>query len=633
MPEEIKFQLKAVPFTSVDIDDKFWSPRLQVNRTVTIPYDFKKCEQTGRIDNFAKAGGLMDGDHEGIYYNDSDVFKVIEGASYSLSIHPDPELERYLDDLIAKIAASQEEDGYLYTARTIAEKTGKLDRLDKEREGLTRWSNLPVNHELYNVGHMYEAAVAHYSATGKTTFLDVAIKNADLIDRVFGPDKMQDVPGHEEIEIGLVRLYQVTGEERYLGLAQFFVEQRGRQEGRATHKKPEYIQDHKPVLEQSEAVGHAVRAGYLYSGVTDVAAHTGKRPYIDAIDRIWEDVVSRKLYITGGIGSLHQGEAFGDPYQLPNESAYAETCAAIANALWNHRMFLLHGDGKYIDVLERVIYNGFLSGISLSGDLFFYVNPLAFDGESKFNRDTVGRQPWYTTSCCPTNVVRFLPSLPGYVYAQGESSVYVNTFIEGKAQLTLEGEKVEITQKTDYPWEGEVEIEVDPESPREFTIYVRIPGWAQDKPVPSDLYHYIDVQSESLSLKVNGEAYPLNLDKGFARIDRRWQKGDRVELNLPMTVRRVIGHERVEANAGRVALERGPTVYCAEGIDNGGSLGDLVLPDDIPLQAEYMENLLNGVTVISGQLPDSAKREFTAIPYYSWAHREVGEMAVWLRRS
>ena len=633
MPQEVKFQLKSVPFTSVDIDDKFWAPRLEVNRTVTIPYDFKKCEETGRIDNFAKAGGLMEGDHEGIYYNDSDVFKVIEGASYSLSIHPELELESYLDDLIAKIAASQEEDGYLYTARTIAEKAGKLERLKEDREGRSRWSNLPVNHELYNVGHMYEAAVAHYSATGKREFLDVAIKNAHLIDQVFGSDKKRDVPGHEEIEIGLVKLYQVTGEERYLRLAQFFVDERGRHDGRPTHKKPEYIQDHKPVLQQSEAVGHAVRAGYLYSGVTDVAAHTGERAYINAIDRIWEDVVSRKLYITGGIGALHQGEAFGAPYQLPNESAYAETCAAIANALWNHRMFLLHGDGKYIDVLERVIYNGFLSGVSFSGDLFFYVNPLAYDGESNFNRDTSRRQPWYTTSCCPTNVVRFLPSLPGYVYAQGENSIYINTFIEGKADLTLEGESIEITQKTDYPWDAQIKIEVNPGSPAEFTLCVRVPGWAQDKPVPSDLYKYIGVQSEGVSLKVNGEEHPLNLDKGFARIGRRWQKGDRVELNLAMEVRRVIGHELVEDDAGRVALERGPLVYCTEGIDNDGSVADLVLPDDVPLKTEHRRDLLNGVTVINGQLPDAGNRELTAIPYYSWAHRGLGDMTVWLRRS
>ena len=367
------YPIAPVAFTRVTFDDCFWLPRLTTNREVTIPYDFRKCEETGRIDNFAKAAGLMEGAHEGIFFNDSDVFKVVEGAACSLSLRTDPELDAYLDDLITKIAGAQEEDGYLYTARTI-----DPTRMDPEREGPTRWSNLLVSHELYNVGHLYEAAAAHHQATGKRSLLEVAIRNAELIDSVFGPGRIRDVPGHEEIEIGLVKLYRATGERRYLDLAKFFLDQRGQPDRgtlQSNYDDPGYTQDHLPVTEQREAVGHAVRAGYLYSGMADVAALTGDRAYIDALDALWTSVVARRMYLTGGIGSRHHGEAFGEDYELPNTEAYAETCAALANVLWNHRMFLLHGDAKYLDVLERTLYNGFLSGISLSGDTFFYAKP------------------------------------------------------------------------------------------------------------------------------------------------------------------------------------------------------------------------------------------------------------------
>ncbi|MDZ7333408.1 MAG: glycoside hydrolase family 127 protein, partial [candidate division KSB1 bacterium] len=394
------YPIKPVPFTDVQVTDQFWQPRMETNRTVTIPYDFKKCEETGRIDNFAKAGGLMEGEFVGIRYNDSDVYKVIEGAAYSLRLYPDPQLEQYLDDLIAKIAAAQEDDGYLYTARTIN------PAKPPKNAGPERWSYLIHSHELYNVGHMYEAAVAYYQATGKRSLLDVAIKNANLIDSVFGPGKKHDPPGHQEIEIGLTKLYRVTGDERYLKLAKFFLDQRGRYIGRKPYDEyisAEYTQDHKPVIEQDEAVGHAVRAGYMYSGMADVAALTGDQDYIKAIDRIWENVVSKKLYITGGIGARSEGEAFGDNYELPNLEAYNETCAAIANMFWNHRLFLLHGDAKYIDVLERTLYNGFLSGVGLDGNEFFYPNPLESDGRHN-------RSPWFDCACCPVNVVLFLPS-------------------------------------------------------------------------------------------------------------------------------------------------------------------------------------------------------------------------------
>ncbi|HXF61937.1 MAG TPA: glycoside hydrolase family 127 protein [Caldilineaceae bacterium] len=633
MSAQIAYKLQPVPFTAVAIDDAFWSPRLETNRTVTIPYDFKKCEETGRISNFEKAAGWREGPHEGIFYNDSDVFKIIEGAAYSLNIHPDPSLDRYLDDLIAKIAAAQEPDGYLYTARTIAERNGTVDALPDDREGKTRWSNLRVSHELYNVGHLYEAAVAHYRSTGKRTLLDVALKNADLVASVFGPGKRHDVPGHQEIEMGLVKLYQVTGEARYLRLAHFFLDERGHARGRAlyaNHDNPGYMQDHLPVVEQTEAVGHAVRAGYMYCGMADVAALTGHAAYIAALDRLWENVVGRKLYLTGGIGARHRGEAFGEDYELPNLTAYAETCAAIANAMWNFRMFLLHGDAKYLDVLERTIYNGFLSGIALTGDRFFYVNPLAFDGKFAFNRRALSREPWFDCSCCPSNVVRFLPSLPGYVYAHDGDNLYVNLYLGNHATVAMEPGPVQIRQTTGYPWSGEISLSMEPAQPQEFTLYLRIPGWARAQPVPSDLYRYVDGFTEQPALAVNGEPVTLALERGFARLRRRWQPGDVVTLHLPMPVRRVAGHPNVADNIGRVAFERGPLVYCAEWVDNSGSLEAHRVPDGVVFEPVWRDDILQGLMALRG---DTGDRTLTLIPYHLWAHRGVGEMAVWLPRA
>ena len=619
------YPITPVAFTGVTFDDRFWLPRLTTNREVTIPYDFRKCEETGRIDNFAKAAGLMAGPHEGIFFNDSDVFKVVEGTAYSLSLHPDSELDAYLDDLIAKIAGAQEDDGYLYTARTIDPET-----MDPEREGLTRWSNLRVNHELYNVGHLYEAAVAHHQATGKRTLLEVAIRNAELIDSVFGPGKIRDVPGHEEIEIGLAKLYRVTGERRYLALAKFFLDQRGQPDRgnlQANYDNPGYTQDHLPVTEQREAVGHAVRAGYLYSGMADVAALAGDRAYIDALDALWTNVVAKRMYLTGGIGARHHGEAFGDDYELPNAKAYAETCAAVANAMWNHRMFLLHGDAKYLDVLERTLYNGFLSGISLHGDTFFYANPLASDGEWPFNvRTGAVRYPWFECSCCPTNVVRLLPSLPGYAYAHRDGDLYVNLYVAGTAAVATAAGGVTLTQDTDYPWSGAVKLTVDPPADSAFAIRLRIPGWARGEPVPSDLYRHLDASGAAPSLRVNGAPADLELDRGFAVVRRHWRPGDVVELDLPMPVRRVVSHTGVAGNRGRVAVERGPLVYCAEGADNGGTALELTLPDAAVLTAEHDAGLLGGVTTIRGG-------GITLIPYYAWSHRGAGEMTVWLQRA
>ena len=629
------YPVKPVPFTEVQLADSFWSPRMEINRRVTIPYDFKKCEETGRIDNFAKAAGLMEGKFEGIRFNDSDVFKIIEGAAYSLSLHYDAELDKYLDDLIAKIAAAQEDDGYLYTTRTIDPAN------PAQGAGETRWSNLKDSHELYNVGHMYEAAVAHHRATGKRSFLEVAIKNADLIERVFGPNKKHDAPGHQEIEIGLAKLYRVTGNEKYLKLAKFFLDERGNTHDRELYGP--YCQDHQPVIEQSEAVGHAVRAVYMYSGMADIAALTGDPGYIKAIDRIWENVVQKKLYITGGIGARHEGEAFGDDYELPNKTAYNETCAAIAKIFWNQRMFLLHGDAKYIDVLERVLYNGFLAGISMSGDEFFYPNPLESDGIYKFNQGAASRQPWFHCSCCPSNIVRLMPSLSGYVYAHRDDAVYVNLFIASSGNVKLGKDTVRLKQETRYPWDGHVKILAKTEKPLEFAIHLRIPGWSQGKPVPSDLYRYLNGSQNKITLKVNGEPIALAMEQGYTRIHRTWTEGDVIELDLPMSIQRVVSHEQLKDNAGKVALERGPIVYCSEWLDNNGQVHNLALPDDATLEANYRDDMLNGLTVIQGKVPalyrsangksiEKQEQDFLAIPYYAWAHRGEGEMAVWIPR-
>ncbi len=618
------YPIKPVSFTDVTFNDNFWQPRLETNRTATLPANFKKCEETERIDNFSKAAGRMEGPHVGIFFNDSDVFKVMEGAAYSLSVHPDPELDAYLDDLIAKIAAAQEDDGYLYTARTINPKA-----VTSEKEGLERWSNLKMSHELYNVGHMYEAAVAHYLATGKKNFLTIALKSADFIDSVFGKNKKRDIPGHQEIEMGLVKLYRVTGEERYLNLAKFFLDERGHYHGREAYNLFDivgYSQDHLPVVEQTEVVGHAVRAVYMYAGMADVAALTGDQAYIKALDALWRDLIVGKMYLTGGIGSSHHGESFGKAYDLPNATAYNETCAAIADIFWNHRMFLLHGDAKYHDVLERTLYNGFLSGVSLSGDTFFYANPLASNGQWKFNVNVAAtRSPWFDCSCCPPNVARLLSSLPGYIYAHTNDTVYVNQFVAGDANITLEKVSVKVQQESNYPWSGDIKIIVNPETATSFTLAIRIPGWASNQPLPTELYHYADETSEAVSLKVNGETVPIMTEKGYLHLTHQWRAGDVVELHLPMPIRRVVSHEAVKENTGKIAVERGPVVYCAEGADNNGHALELALRDDEKLETRLEPNLLGGITVIKGG-------DLTLIPYYAWSHRGEGEMAVWLKR-
>ncbi len=671
--EKKDYPITPVPFTSVRLTDGFWAPRIETNRRATIPTIFRQCEKTGRIRNFEIAGGLAKGEYTGERYNDTDVYKTVEGAAYSLMVHPDPELDRYLDGVIAKIAAAQENDGYLFTART-ASPGGVQPGIGPER-----WSELAVSHELYNAGHLYEAAVAHHLATGKRSLLDVAIRNADLVVWTFGPDKIHGFPGHQEIELALVKLYRVTGTESYLSLARHFLDRRGRDvkltpyppgNRFAIYNDPTQIQAHRSVLEQDEAVGHAVRVTYMLTAMTDVAAITGDGAYLASVERLWQNVVGRKMYITGGVGSRHDRERFGGDYELPNLSGYLETCASIGMAFWNHRMFLMTGDAKYLDVMERVIYNGVISGVSIDGTLFFYPNPLESDGIYKFNKGRAGRAPWFGVACCPGNISRFLPSVPGYVYAAAADTLYINLFVAGKADIAVAGTTVTVRQETRYPWNGAVKMTIDPEKGGEFAIFVRMPGWARNTPVPDRLYSYIEKGDAKISILVNGERVDMNLDKGFARIRRVWNKGDVIEVVFPMDPRRVAAHPSVRDDEGFVAVERGPLVYAAEWPDNGGRALNLVLPDGAALRADDRPDLLGGIVTLSAESlaadpaavtragiesprdaasddeedsPPTGARQLAPdaelkahglvlIPYYAWAHRGPGEMAVWLFR-
>ena len=610
--------IQEVSFTQVHIQDQFWSPRIETNRTVSIPSAFRECEKNGRFDNFAIAAGLKKGEHRGDFpFDDTDPYKVIEGASYSLAVKYDPQLDHYLDSVISIIAAAQEPDGYLTTCVT-----NRCTRLSGWW-GTSRWEKIN-SHELYNSGHLYEAAVAHYRATGKRTLLDVAIKNADLVCQVFGPGEDQKhVPsGHPIIEMALCKLYKVTGEQRYLDMARYFVEETGR--GTDGHKLSEYSQDHKPILQQDEMAGHAVRAGYLYSGVADVAALTGDTAYFHALTRLWDNLAGRKLYITGGMGSRAQGEGFGPDYELPNHTAYCETCAAISNVYWNYRMFLATGEAKYMDVLERALYNGVISGVSLSGDKFFYDNPLESQGEHD-------RQRWFGCACCPGNITRFMASISGYTYATQASDIYVNLYIQGSADLQTESGHVALTQTTDYPWNGTVTIKVDPEQAgSSFALRLRIPGWLQQHPVASDLYTYTDAPA-SYTLKVNGSRVKATISDGYATISRKWNAGDIVELDLPMNVRRIKAHDKVTADRGMLALERGPVVYCLEGQDQpGGTVFDKYIPDGTDIQAAFDPELLGGIMVLSGTVGEVP---FKAIPYSTWNNRGTDQMTVWIPAS
>lgn len=626
--EQLKhgYPIDPVPFTSVKVSDSFWGQRLKASREVTIPLAFSKCEETGRYRNFELAAHPSDTTKvTGYSFDDTDVYKTIEGASYSLQTYPDKQLAHYMDSVLDIVAAAQEPDGYLYTARTMNPKH------PHEWAGSKRWEKVEeLSHEFYNLGHMVEGAIAHYQATGSRKFLDIAIRYADCVCREIGDGEGQvvRVPGHQIAEMALAKLYLVTGDQKYLDQAKFFLDKRG-----YTSRKDEYSQAHKPVVEQDEAVGHAVRAAYMYAGMADVAALTGDTSYVQAIDRIWDNIVSKKLYITGGIGATNQGEAFGKNYELPNMSAYCETCAAIGNVYVNYRLFLLHGDAKYYDVLERTLYNGLISGVSLDGGGFFYPNPLESMGQHQ-------RQPWFGCACCPSNICRFIPSLPGYVYAVKDNQVYVNLFMGNEAELKVGGKKVILHQETRYPWDGHVTLTVDKNAAGTFAMKIRIPGWVRNQVVPSDLYTYSDGKRPGYSVKVNGEAVTSALEQGYFTIERKWKKGDRVELQLDMEVRTVKANGKVEADRGRMAVERGPIVYCAEWPDNSFNVLSLLMNQHPQFEVVERPDLLYGLNQIKTPVQtleyDEQGRlvvkdqELTLIPYYAWAHRGPGNMAVWL---
>ena len=619
------YPIDPVPFTSVKVTDSFWGQRLQASREVTIPLAFSKCEETGRYESFIKAAHPSDTYKlDGFSFDDTDVYKTIEGASYSLQTYPDKKLQKYIDSILVIVAGAQEPDGYLYTARTMNPKH------PHNWAGKERWVAVEnLSHEFYNLGHMVEGAVAHYQATGKRNFLDIAIKYADCVCREIGngPEQKKYVPGHQIAEMALVKLYMVTGDKKYLDQAKFFLDTRG-----YTSRKDAYSQAHKPVVEQDEAVGHAVRAVYMYSGMADVAAITGDSSYIKAIDKIWDNIVSKKIYITGGIGARHAGEAFGNNYELPNLSAYCETCAAIGNVYMNYRLFLLHGDAKYFDVLERTLYNGLISGVSLDGGSFFYPNPLSSSGK-------YSRKPWFGCACCPSNVSRFIPSLPGYVYAVKDDQVYVNLFLSNKAELKVDKKKIILEQETDYPWKGDIRLKIA-QGNQNFTMKLRIPGWVRGNVLPGDLYAYADNQKPVYRVSVNGQTVESDVNNGYLSIARKWKKGDVVEVHFDMLPRIVKANPKVEADRGRVAVERGPIVYCAEWPDNRFNIHSVLLNQHPQFKVTEKPELLYGINQLTTDAQalsyDMAGKlvakdvELTLIPYYAWAHRGEGDMEVWL---
>ena len=629
-----RYPVTPVSFTDVQLSDDFWSPRIRTHIDVTIPQNFKMMEETGRIANFEVAAGSKEGESDTLTpcWSDSDVYKVIEGSSYSLMIDPDAELEAYLDRLIEKIASAQEDDGYIYTARTICDRNGTPPPNDWV--GNQRWQQLDMSHELYDVGHMYEAAAAHFKATGRRNFLDVAVKNADYLLAVFGPDKLRAVPGHQEIEIGLTKLYAVTGKQQYLDLCKFFLNERGRHEHSWGNT---YNQNHKPLFEQETAVGHTVRALYMYIGLMDAAVLSGDGQYITKtlalMHKLWKDIVFKKMYVHGGVGQGGNAESFEKSYFFPEFTDDVDLCSPIALFFLLHRIYLHNPDAAFIDIMERILYNRILEGVSLDGKDFTYGTPMLM----LRSRRPVDRPHRFFPGCCccPTSFARFLHTVPGYIYAHQNDTIYVNLFIGGSCTIETASNSIVLTQSTGYPWKGEVRIAVDPEQNADFELCIRIPGWAQNQAVPGDLYRFSSANPEEIALQLNGEQIEPDIQKGYVRIRRAWNRGDMVILRLPMPVRRVISDEKVKDNMGRIALQRGPIIFCLEGEDNGGSrIFDLVLPHGAGLSAAHRPDLLDGVAVISGTAHTRDEHpvpvDFTAIPYYSWDNRKDGDMLIWI---
>lgn len=651
------YPFSQVPFTSVKIaHDSFWGNRLQAARKVTIPLAFSKCETEHRYKNFEMAAyTLQHPGHKGLdtkewnvskfmgfSFDDTDVYKTIEGASYILQTYPDKKLKAYIDSVLDVVAAAQEPDGYLYTARTINPKHPHNWSGDK------RWEqDETLSHELYNLGHMVDAACAHYQATGSTKFLDIAKRYADCVVREVGPKDGQAkvVPGHQIAEMALARLYTITGEKKYLDEAKYLLDYRGK-----TKIRNPYSQSHEPILKQSEAVGHAVRAGYMYAGIADVAALTQDSDYIKTIDRIWDNIVSKKYYITGGVGARHAGEAFGSNYELPNMTAYNETCAAISMVYLFERMFLLHGDSKYIDCLERTLYNGVISGMSMDGGRFFYPNPLSSDGKYAFNADNnTTRQPWFGCACCPSNLCRFIPSVPGYLFGVKDNNIFVNLFAANVSTIKVNGKDVILEETTEYPWNGDIKITVKKSNAKNANLLIRIPGWARNQVVPSDLYQFADKETPSYSVTVNGKAVEADLsaNKGYLPV-KNIRKGDVVRIHFDMPVRTVIANQKVTDDKSKVAVERGPLVYCAEAADNNGEpvlravMGKkptFNVVDNYSIQNTETKNApaftVKAIKTEGQILNDSADGislkncTLTLIPYYAWNHRGANQMNVW----
>ncbi|MFC5192949.1 glycoside hydrolase family 127 protein [Algoriphagus aquatilis] len=614
--QEKQIALEAHSFSQIKITDSFWKPKLEKVAKSALPASVYQTEvKTGRIRNFEKASRKQGEAHEGIYYDDSDVYKALEAIAYSLQNIPDAALEQKADEWIAKIASAQEPDGYINTFYSL---TG----LDK------RWKDME-KHEDYCAGHLMEAGVAYFQATGKRQLLDVAIKMANHIDTQFRQANKPWVSGHEEIELALVKLYKVTGEDRYLQLADWFLDQRGRGHGVGgiwdnPHWGPKYAQDDVPVKDQKEITGHAVRAMYLYTGAADVAAAKNDPGYMKAMKTVWEDVVYRNMYVTGGIGSSGSNEGFSVDYDLPNENAYSETCASVGMVFWNQRMNLLEGQSQYIDVLERSLYNAALDGLSLTGDRFFYGNPLASSGQHF-------RKEWFGTACCPSNIARLVASVGDYIYAKNENGIWVNLFIANQTEFDLSGEKVGVEMKTNFPWEGKVELEVNPTTTQRFSVSLRIPGWIQENPVPGKLYSFLQEEKTNFTLLVNGEKATFRQENGYAVLEREWKKGDRITYELPLEIRQLQSRPEVLANTDRIAIQRGPLVYCVEGADNQGKVLQLALSSSPNFTTKEYQILDEKVQAIQFQAWDGqSPKTVTAIPYYTWANRGQNEMMVWI---
>ena len=616
------YPIEPVNIRNVRLTDDFWLPIIKRVQEQTIDFALQKCEEEGRFENFLIAGGQLQGDVRGsMPFDYTDVYKIIEGASNSLISSPNKDLEVLLDSIIAIIKIGQEEDGYLTTWKSISNTKSPAEWCPPGE----RWENLSCSHELYNAGHLYEAAAVHFKATGKSNFLDIALKNADLLVETFGENKLETVPGHQIVETGLIQLYRITKKEKYLTLAKYFLDQRG---NAITHELyGPYNQDHMPVIQQEEAVGHAVRAVYMYAGMTDVATIYRDTAYRIATEKIWDNITDRKLYITGGIGARHQGESFGDDFELPNLTAYNETCAAIGNVYWNHRLFLQSGDVKYYDIIERTLYNGLLAGLSLDGKKFFYPNPLESDGKYNFNQGACTRSTWFDCSCCPSNLIRFMPSMQGLIYSKLENTVFVNLYASNEAKIDLNGENIRIVQKTQYPWSGKINIEIDPSSQITFTLKFRVPGWCRGEVTPGNLYSYLNNEAPISKISLNGIQLDMEIQDGFYVVERAWNSGDNIELEFPMIVNKVIANELVEEDKDKISLEYGPLVYAFEEIDNQTGYDNISISGNEELEVEYVDSLLDGVNILKVKNTVSS---YTAIPYYSWSNRGVGKMKVWL---